>query len=163
MLELCLDFAHHCILTMKQLIQRSQTFPCEFHSAGEMLCFYVIMQQERLFKVSAIYLSHFFSLTLSGCVLAHSTFSSQPLTHSLIHLSLFTVFSALCSFYASFNCTKCLVVAIQSNSALHNSSSEPRATSHLPVGRAVHNSAIKSPKNVEHDRVCELSQHLQIE
>lgn len=78
------------------------------------MCFYVIKQQERLFKASTIYLSHFFYLVflwpLSACMSAHSTFNSQPLTHSLVHLSLFTVFTALCSFYPCFCCTKCLVL-----------------------------------------------------
>lgn len=125
-----------------------------------MLCFYVIIQQERLFKVSAICLSHFFTWFLSDPFLPacrhipHSALSCSP-THSSI--SVFSLsFTALCSFYLSFGCythththrpTACYTTLIQSSSL--------SVCSHLPVGRAAHNSAIKSLKNVKHRTVCE--------
>lgn len=87
---------------------------CKFPLPGsEVLCFYVITQQQRLFKVSTVCFVSLFllgwALTPLRCVSEHSSFISQPLTHSL-HLSLFSLFTALCSIYPCFSCTKCLAV-----------------------------------------------------
>lgn len=168
----CQNFASkivpHLVHLLKQLIHISNIFLGKFSlPASEMLCFYVIIQQERLFKVCTIYLSHFFtwffSDPLSACVSAHSTFNSQPLTHSLVHLSLFALFTALCSLYPSFSRTECLVVVTHRPTACYTTpiqSCSLCVCSHLPTGRTVHNSAVKSLENVKHCTVCEFSQHL---
>lgn len=137
----------HFIHLLKHLIHFSNIILCKFHlPASEMFCFHVIMQQERLFKVITIYLSHFFNLfflwPLSACVSAHSTPNRSP-THSPSISVFFTVFTALCSLYIpAFNCTKCLVVVSHTHrptACYTTRSSGLSVCSHLPVGRTVHN------------------------
>lgn len=128
---------------------------------------YLIMQQERLFKVSSIYLSHFFFAwflcdpVLPVCRhIPHSAPSRSPTRSSISVLSLC---SLLCvhfipPFTDKVSCWCYMHTA--PHSMLHNSNSELQylcVCSHLPVGRTLGNTAVKSSKNVKHCRVCGFS------
>lgn len=136
--------------------ERNVVLLCRY-AAGEAL------QSERNLFVSLFNLFFLWPFLAVCWQIPHSAPSRSP-THS--YISVFSLCSLLSAHFMRPLTVQNVLLWWHSTTARYTTPVQSHSLSvcsHLPVGRAVHNRAIKSPKNVKHDSVCELSQHLQVE